>query len=136
MMSPSRVLATYALTLVVFLAVDALWLGVVARGFYRRELGHLLAPDVRWGAAALFYALYVAGVLVLIVLPHRDGSLLHATALGAIFGLCAYAAYDLTNLATLSRWPVTVTVVDMVWGAVLTGLTAAAGLRIARWLLG
>lgn len=134
-MTTTRLVATYILTLVVFLAIDALWLGVVARGFYKRELGHLLTDEVRWWAAALFYALYVAGLLVLVVVPHRDGTLLYTAALGAVFGLCAYAAYDLTNLATLARWPLVVTAVDMVWGAVLTGTTAAAGWRIARWLL-
>jgi len=134
-MTTARLVATYLLTLVVFLGIDAIWLGVVARGFYKRELGHLLADDVRWGAAALFYALYVAGLLVLVVVPHRDGTLLHSVALGAVFGLCAYAAYDLTNLATLPRWSLAVTAIDMIWGAVLTGTTAAAGWRLARWLL-
>jgi len=132
-MNLSRLAATYVLTLVVFLAVDALWLGVVARGVYRRELGHLLADDVRWGAAALFYLLYVAGLLALVVVPHRDGTWLHAAARGALFGLCAYAAYDLTNLATLARWSLRVTVIDMAWGAILTGTTAVAGWRFARW---
>lgn len=134
-MTLPRLLGIYAATLGAFLLLDGLWLGVVARGLYRRELAHLLAPEIRWGAALAFYLLYVAGVLALVVLPHRDASLWRTLALGGVFGVCAYAAYDLTNLATIARWPVAVTVVDLVWGTVLTASTAAAGRLAARWLL-
>jgi len=130
-----RTLSVYLLTLATFLAMDAVWLGVVARDLYRRELGHLLAPTVRWGAAGAFYLLYVAVLLVLVVMPNRGAPLLRVAALGALLGLCAYAAYDLTNLATLRDWPVRVTLVDLAWGAVLTGATAVAGRTFARWLL-
>jgi uncharacterized membrane protein len=134
-MQTLRVLGVYLVTLGAFLALDALWLGVVARGLYKRELGHLLAPEVRWGAAAVFYLLYVAGVLAVVVWPNHDHSLWRTVVLGGIFGLCAYAAYDLTNMATLPRWPVLVTAVDMVWGTVLTGATAAAGWWAVRRLM-
>ncbi len=134
-MTLPRLLAVYVLTLAAFLALDAVWLGLVARGLYRRELGHLLAPEVRWGAALLFYLLYTAGLLVLVVIPHRGGPLPTAALLGGVFGLCAYAAYDLTNLATIARWPVTVTVADLVWGTAVTAASAACGLLAARWLL-
>ncbi len=134
-MNTVRLLGVYGLTLGVFLALDALWLGVIARGLYRRELGFLLAEEVRWGAAALFYLLYVAGVLIVVVLPNLEGALIRTALLGGVFGLCAYAAYDLTNLATVARWPVLVTVVDMIWGTVLTAATALGGGLAARWLL-
>lgn len=130
-----RFFGVYALTLCAFLLLDGLWLGLVARGFYRRHLGFLLGDEVRWGAAALFYVLYVAGVLILVVLPNQEATLVRTALLGGLFGLCAYAAYDLTNLATVARWPVLVTVVDMVWGTVLTAATALAGGMVARWLL-
>jgi uncharacterized membrane protein len=130
-----RFAAAYLLTLVTFLAIDAVWLGVIASGMYKRELGHLLAPNVRWGAAAVFYLLYVAGVLVLVVLPNLDAPLSRVLLLGAVFGLVAYATYDLTNLATLLRWPLRVTVLDLIWGTFLTAATAAAGWAWARWLL-
>jgi uncharacterized membrane protein len=130
-----KTFAVYLLTLVTFLAVDAVWLGVVARDLYRRELGHLLAPTVRWGAAGAFYLLYVAAVLVLVAMPNRGAPLLRVAALGALFGLVAYATYDLTNLATLRDWSIRVTLLDMAWGAVLTGATAVAGRGFARWLL-
>lgn len=134
-MNTLRLLGVYGITLGVFLAIDALWLGVIARGLYRRELGFLLAEEVRWGAAALFYLLYVAGVLIVVVLPNQEATLVRTMVLGGVFGLCAYAAYDLTNLATVARWPVLVTVVDMIWGTVLTAATALGGGLAARWLL-
>ncbi|MEW6335929.1 MAG: DUF2177 family protein [Acidobacteriota bacterium] len=134
-MTFAKLCGVYGLTLGAFLLLDGLWLGVVARGVYRRELAHLLAPEIRWGAAVVFYFLYVAGILALVVLPHRDASLVRTVALGGVLGLCAYAAYDLTNLATIARWPVAVTVVDLVWGTVLTAGTAVAGRLAARWLL-
>jgi uncharacterized membrane protein len=130
-----KLLALFGLTLVTFLALDALWLGVIARKLYSRELGHLLAPNVRWGAAAIFYLLYVTGLLALVVLPRAGSPLLHVALLGALFGLVAYATYDLTNLATLSGWPVSVTLADLTWGAVATGVTAAAGRGFLRLLL-
>ena len=84
-----------------------LWLGVVARGFYRRQLGGLLADQVNWAAAIVFYLLYIAGIVFFVTLPAaRAGSLARALATGAFFGLVAYATYDLTNLATLKGWPV------------------------------
>lgn len=134
-MNTLRLLGVYGITLGVFLAIDALWLGVIARDLYRRELGFLLAEEVRWGAAALFYLLYVAGVLIVVVLPSQEATLIRTMVLGGVFGLCAYAAYDLTNLATVARWPVLVTVVDMIWGTVLTAATALGGGLAARWLL-
>ena len=134
-MKAARLLAVFLLTLATFLAVDFFWLGVVARGLYTRELGHLLAPSVRWGAAALFYVLYVAGLLALVVLPNRRGRWLRVVDRGALLGLVAYATYDLTNLATLPEWPLLVTVVDLAWGAVVTGVSAGAAWWFARRLL-
>lgn len=122
----------YLPTLVVFLVLDALWLGVVARGFYREQLGDLMRPDVRWGAALLFYLLFIAAVLVFVVGPALErGSLSFAIGLGAFFGLVAYATYDLTNLAVLRGFSTTVAVVDMAWGAVVTAGTSAAAFLLA-----
>jgi uncharacterized membrane protein len=121
----------YLPALLVFLALDAVWLGVVARGFYREQLGPLMRPDVNWGAALLFYLLFIVGLLVFAVMPALERqSLGRAVALGALFGLICYATYDLTNLATLRGFPVVVAAVDLVWGAVIAASTAAA-----TWLL-
>jgi len=125
----------YFATLVVFLAIDMVWLGVLAKGFYQRHLGDLLRPDVRWGAALLFYLIFVGGVLLFAVLPALErASFRYAVLLGGLFGLIAYATYDLTNLATLRGFPPIVAVVDMVWGFVLTAVVAGAGYKIAGWM--
>ncbi len=125
----------YFASLVVFLAIDMVWLGVLAKGFYQRHLGDLLRPDVRWGAALLFYLIFVGGVLLFAVLPALErASFRYAVLLGGLFGLIAYATYDLTNLATLRGFPPIVAVVDMVWGFVLTAVVAGAGYKIAGWM--
>jgi len=125
----------YLATLLVFLAIDAIWLGVVAKGFYQRHLGELLRPDVRWGAALLFYLIFIGGILLFAVLPGLErGSARHAMLLGGLFGMIAYATYDLTNLATLKSFPPIVAAVDMLWGFVLTGIVAGAGYKIAQWV--
>ena len=125
----------YLATLLVFLAIDAVWLGVVAKGFYQRHIGDLLRPDVRWGAALLFYLIFVGGILLFAVLPALERvSVRHAVLLGGLFGMIAYATYDLTNLATLKGFPPIVAVVDMVWGFVLTAVVAGAAYKIAGWV--
>jgi uncharacterized membrane protein len=129
----STLLKLYLPALVVFLVLDALWLGVVARGFYREQLGDLMRPDVRWGAALLFYLLFIAAVLVFVVLPALErGSLAYAIGMGAFFGLVAYATYDLTNLAVLRGFPAKVAVVDMAWGAAVTAATSGAAFLVGR----
>ena len=131
-MTSAKLWQTYGVSLVAFLALDALWLGIVARGFYRDQLGTLLTPDVRWGAALLFYLLFVAGILVFAVLPAVERSSIgRALLLGGFFGVVTYAAYDLTNLATLRDFPATVAAVDMVWGGVLTATVSAVGFLFA-----
>ena len=134
-MSAKRIVLTYLMTTVVFFAVDMLWLGVVAKGFYRRHLGPLLAEQVNWTAAIVFYLLFIAGILVFAVFPALDkGSLGRAVLLGCLFGLLTYATYDLTNLATLKGFPPIVAVVDLAWGTFLTGVVSTAGFLIARRL--
>lgn len=125
----------YTVAVITFLVIDLVWLGVVARGFYQAQIGHLLKPNVNWAAALAFYLIFVAGIVVLVVWPavERD-SLGRAVLLGALFGLVTYAAYDLTNLATLAGFPLRVAVVDMLWGAVLcaavSAVTFTAGARL------
>lgn len=124
-------------TFPVFLIIDLLWLGVVARGFYQRHLGHLFRANVHWGAAIAFYAIFVAAIVVFAVMPAlQRESLAHAVRLGAFFGLATYAAYDLTNLATLEGFPAIVAVVDLAWGAVLTASVAAASYQLAPYVTG
>jgi uncharacterized membrane protein len=125
----------YLATLVVFSVVDTLWLGVLARPFYRAELGDLLAPEVKLWAAVLFYVVYSAGIAVFAVRPAiQADSLVTAVVMGALFGFFAYATYDLTNLATLRDWPLRMSLVDIAWGTFITSLTATAGTYAVRVL--
>ncbi len=113
-------LKLYAIALPVFFAIDMLWLGVVAKNFYRSQIGNIMKPDVNWVAAIIFYLIFVAGLVVFVIEPAVEkGSWKHALLLGAFFGLVCYATYDLTNLAVAKDWPVLVTIVDLAWGAVL-----------------
>ena len=126
-------LTIYLASLGAFFALDLLWLGVVAKGFYQAQLGHLMRPDVQWPAALLFYLIYVGAIVILCVLPAAEKqSLGRALALGAVFGLAAYAAFDLTSLALLKDFPMKAVVVDLTWGTVLTACVSATGYWVAR----
>jgi len=128
-------LQLYGLTALVFFAIDLVWLGVVATGFYQRHLGHLMADEVNWVAALLFYCLYIAGILVFAVRPGLEADSLGQTlALGAFLGFFAYATFDLTCMALFEDFPLVVVLVDLTWGAVLTGGVAVAGYLIGGWL--
>jgi len=130
-----KLLALYGLTAAAFFALDLVWLGWVARGFYREHLGDLLREDVLWPAALAFYAVYIAGVVVFAVLPALEAdSWVRAAALGALLGFVAYATFDLTALALLRGFPGVVVAVDLVWGTVLTSGVAASGYALARWV--
>ena len=125
----------YLLTVPVFFAIDMVWLGFVANKFYQSQLTHLLGP-VNWPAAIIFYLMYIVGIILFAVAPALDkGSLTHAILFGALFGFFCYATYDFTNLATLKDWPLVVVIVDVIWGAVLTGSVAAASYYLGKTFL-
>ncbi len=129
----SSYLIAYFSTTVVFLAIDAVWLGLVAIGFYKSQLGDLLANPINFPAAAGFYAVYCIGIVIFAVVPAlRSGNILDATLYGALFGFFCYATYDMTNLATIRGWPVLISIVDMAWGTILTAVSATAGTWVAR----
>jgi uncharacterized membrane protein len=131
-----KVIYLYFLTVPVFFGIDMIWLGFIAKGFYRNNLGHLLRSDVNWSAALIFYLLYIGGILIFATLPALEKkSLYQAVVLGGLFGFFAYATYDLTNMATLKDWPLNVVIVDIVWGIVLTASVGAASFLIGRWLM-
>lgn len=113
-------LKLYAIALPVFFAIDMIWLGLVANNFYRNQIGSLMKSDINWTAAIIFYLLFIVGLVFFVIAPAvEEKSWMYALAVGAFFGLITYATYDLTNLATLRDWPLTVTLVDMAWGSVL-----------------
>lgn len=110
----------YGIALSVFLVIDLIWLGFIAKRFYADQIGFLLKTNVNWIAALFFYALFIAGLVFFVINPAiEQKSLQYAIFAGAFFGLLTYATYDLTNLATLKDWPVLVTIVDMMWGTIL-----------------
>ena len=120
--------------LAAFIVIDGIWLAFVARDFYQRHLGAFMRDEVWFGVAGLFYVLYTITVIVLVVIPaERSDSLAQAVMLGGLLGLCAYGTYDVTNLATLRGWPVTVAVVDMAWGTILTATISAVGYATLAW---
>ncbi len=127
----------YAATAVVFLGIDFVWLSTVATGFYRSRIGALLLEQPNLPVAGLFYLFYVGGIVHFAVMPALHGAN-WATALlnGALLGLIAYGTYDITNLATLKNWSVSVSVVDMIWGTALTGLAATCGYFLTAWTVG
>jgi uncharacterized membrane protein len=132
----ARQISLYLVLLAAFLAVDALWLGVIASGFYREHLGFLLAEQPNWTAAGIFYLLFVLGIQVFVVVPGlAAGSLPRTLGRAALFGLITYATYDLTNHATVAGWPLRVTLVDLAWGAVLCTLVSLAGFLAGQRLL-
>jgi len=133
-------LAAYGATAAVMLALDAAWLGLIAKSFYRDGIGHLMADPPNLVAGAVFYLLYPVGVMIFAVAPAAwsgglaapaDVPWLRVVLAGALFGFFAYATYDLSNLATLRGWPLRLALVDIAWGTALTAAAATAG----RWAL-
>lgn len=126
-------LAAYGSTVVFFLLIDAAWLGVVARSFYRDQLGHLMLESPKLAIAALFYLFYAVAITALVVMPAlKSGVWWHAVLYGGLLGLAAYGTYDITNMATLKNWPVFMSLVDIIWGTFLTAAVACAAWYVAR----
>ena len=125
----------YFITLPVFFAIDMVWLGLVARNFYREQIGFLMAADFNWLAAIVFYLLFIGALIYFVISPAMEKKMwLDALFKGALFGLVTYATYDLTNQATVKGWPVLVTVVDIVWGTTLSATVSLVSFFIAEKL--
>ena len=126
----------YAATAVGFFCIDFIWLSTISTSFYRNRIGSLLLEQPNFGVAGLFYLVYVAGVVHFAVMPAVNGaSWVTALVNGALLGLVAYGTYDMTNLATLKNWSVSVSVVDMMWGIALTATAATLGYFCTVWLV-
>lgn len=120
-----EVFRNYFLTLVVFLAIDMIWLLLLAKKLYSEQLGYLMAKNPNLIAALVFYLLFIAGLLFFVIQPAlASGSGQYALLAGMFFGLVTYGTYDLTNLSTIRDWPVLITAVDLAWGSIATGSTA------------
>jgi len=132
-MNLSKMLLSYLLTTVVFFAIDLVWLGLIAKNLYRKYLGEMLSEKVNWGAALIFYLLFIVGIFLFVIIPAIEKqSAIRALVLGAIFGLITYATYDLTNYATLKGFPLNVVIIDLIWGTFLTATVSLAGYYITK----
>lgn len=120
--------AAYGAALVVMVVLDVVWLGAIAKAVYLGGIGHLMADRPNIAAAILFYLIFSAGLLMFAIAPNQTASSWGKTALtGALFGVFAYATYDLSNLSTLKDWPVTLSLIDMAWGTFISAISAVAG---------
>ncbi|GAM16060.1 DUF2177 family protein [Mesobacillus selenatarsenatis] len=123
----------YGITFLIFLVLDSVWLGLISPSLYKEQIGHLLAPEVNWIAAALFYILFIAGLVYFAVKPAIQGdSWKTAVKNGAFFGLVCYATYDLTNQATIRDWPLMITAIDLMWGTFICGISSLLSFFTAR----
>lgn len=122
----------YLIALPVFFIIDMLWLGIIAKNFYAKQIGSLMKPDVNWLAAIIFYLIFIIGLVVFVITPAMEkGSWMHAFLFGTLFGLICYATYDLTNLAVAKEWPLLVTIIDLIWGATLAASVSTITFFIA-----
>ncbi len=120
-MNTTHLLITFLVSISMLVVFDLIWIGIVAKNFYRQQLDRIMSSKVNWWAAAVFYLLYTIGLMVFVVVPAMDhGSLMRVFLMGALFGLVAYGTYNLTNLATLKDFGVKMVLFDMPWGAALT----------------
>ncbi len=127
-----KLVLQFLTVLVVFFAIDLVWLGVIAKNLYAKHLGFLMAPNVNWVAAITFYLIFIVGLLFFVINPAIEKqSFMYALLVGGLFGFITYATYDLTNLATLKDWPITITVIDLVWGTVLSASVSS----ISYWII-
>lgn len=127
-MDNTKYAAAYAGTLVVMAALDAVWLGLIAKPLYQQGIGHLMADEPNLRVAALFYLMYPVGLVIFAVSPQSGGAGWGTTlALAALFGFFAYATYDLTNLSTLRGWPLGLSLIDVAWGTCVSAAAAAGG---------
>ena len=128
-------LVAWAVTFLVLLVIDMIWLGVVAKGMYQEAMGDLMSPNPRLTFAAVFYLVYPIGLLLFAIMPGVEAqSVVRAAVLGALFGMFCYATYDLTNLAVIRNWPLALSFIDIAWGTVVSGVAAAAGAVAWRWM--
>jgi len=128
-------LKLYGIAFVLFLVIDLVWLGFIAKNLYQKQLGHLMADNVNWVAAIIFYLLFIGGLVFFAISPAvSEGVWTKALLLGALLGFLTYATYDLTNLATLKDWPIQITLIDLTWGTFLGASVSTLTFFVNQWL--
>jgi uncharacterized membrane protein len=126
---------TYLIAFVVFIVIDAIWLGVVAKNIYKNEIGHLMSDKPNFIAAAVFYLIFIFGLVYFVINPALDAnSFFKAVLSGLLFGFITYSTYDLTNLATLKDWPIKITIIDLIWGSTLGACVSSVTFLVSRRL--
>ena len=126
-------LKMYVVALVVFLLIDIVWLAVIAKNLYQKELGFIMSPKPNWGAAILFYLIFIVGLVFFVIHPAIEkDSWSYALFAGILFGFVSYSTYDLTNLATLADWPIKITIIDLIWGSSLGGAVSTISFYILK----
>lgn len=115
----------FVITFIVFMTIDLIWLGVVAKNLYNKYLGYIMTKNINWMAAIIFYIIFVIGMLLFVIQPAlAKDSVQYLILYGMAYGFITYATYDLTNLATLKDWPLEITIIDLIWGTTLSTLTS------------
>jgi len=115
----------FIITFIVFMTIDLIWLGIVAKNLYNKYLGYIMTKNINWMAAIIFYVIFVIGLLLFVIQPAlAKDSLQYLILYGMAYGFITYATYDLTNLATLKDWPLEITIIDLIWGTTLSTLTS------------
>lgn len=126
-----KIFLLYLATVPIFFGIDLLWIGIVAKELYSKSIPGL-SSQPNWVAAIIFYLLYIIGILIFAVLPNLEKGWSQALIYGALFGFFAYATYDLTNYAVIKGWPLSIALIDLAWGTVLTGVVATASFFIGK----
>lgn len=122
----------YIITFLVFLVIDFVWLGFVAKDIYRNKIGFIMKDNFNMSAALIFYIVFIIGLMFFVINKAVVmGSWQYALFAGMFFGVITYSTYDMTNLATLKDWPISLTVIDIIWGTVLNGATSL----ISYWII-
>lgn len=123
----------YGVSLIVFLGIDMIWLGFIAKKLYAKYLGYIMAEKIVWIAAVIFYLIFIAGLVFFVISPALKGKgLSYALYAGAFLGLVTYATYDLTNLATIKNWPIIITILDLLWGMFISSATSGITFLIMK----
>lgn len=125
-------IVAYLAAAISFGVLDFFWLRWAGPNFYRPAIGELLADSFRGGPAALFYLMYIAGIVWFAIRPGMAGGVTMALLNGALLGALCYATYDLTNQATMKVWPVHITIVDIIWGAFATATAAVVATLVTQ----
>ncbi len=130
-----RFLIIYLITFAVFIVIDLIWLGFIAKNLYQEHIGFIMSKKPNWVAAIVFYLIFIFGLVYFVINPALDsGSFSEALLRGMLFGFITYSTYDLTNLATLEGWPVKITIIDLIWGTSLGGLVASISYWLAQYM--